>query len=143
MILSGCGEVGIVAPFNYRYTDYFDSNYGYLGRIIQSDPEWLPDCPYNVASNQVPLPTTAKVGDSGQLFTLEMWDSAAKSWKCGEMTVTYAVAADTEDSVLFKIIYSEGGATETMTFRVNTAGESTLVSIRDSGDGFSLTMTFF
>ncbi|MBW6494303.1 MAG: hypothetical protein K0B16_07060 [Burkholderiaceae bacterium] len=143
MILSGCGETGIVAPFNYRYTDYFDSNYWYLGRINQSDPDFLPDCPYNVASNQAPLPTAAKVGDTGQLFTLQTWDSPDKNYSCDQMTVSYAVAADTKDSVLFKIIYSEAGATETMTFRVTTSGETTLVSIRDSADGLALTMTFF
>ncbi len=143
MILSGCGSSGEVFPFNYRYTDYIDSNYGYLGRIIQSDPDWLPECTYNVASNQAPLPTAAKVGDSGQMFTMEAWDSAAKTFSCGVVTVSYQVAADTKDTVLFKIIYSDAWSSETMTFRINVASESTLLSIKDSGDGMALTMTFF
>ncbi len=140
MIMSGCGVDGI-APFNLRYTDYFDRDYLYLGRIDQSD--FFAGCPYMVASNQVALPTDAKVGDSGQMFTMEAWDSAAKTQSCGLVTVSYSVAADTANTVLFKITYSDDWSSETLTFRVDTASQTTLVSIQDDLDGGGLTINFY
>ena len=129
----------ITEPFTDSFTDYFSTEYVPGGRIDSSD------CPYQVVTSWTPPPVDAMVGDQGQMFILQGYDSAGKTNPCGTAVVSYSVAADTKNSVLFKLISVNPDYPDiksVMTFRVTTAGVTTILSETVDIPGFYLTLTY-
>ena len=130
---------GQTEPLNDWFTEYFTADYRPLGRVDDSS--------YQVVTSWTPLPIDAKVGDSGQMFTMEAWDSAARQSYYGSAVVSYAVAADSATSVLFKLInnttdFANATAVSTITFRVTTSGALTIVSETYEDAAGTLTITY-
>ena len=117
---------GITEPLDDWFTEYFTASYMPLGRVDDSS--------YQAVTSWAPPPFDAKVGDAGPMFTMESWDSASKLSYYGSVDISYAVAADSATSVLFKLINSTTDdlgyytATSIITFRVTTTGALTIVS---------------
>lgn len=130
---------GQTEPLNDWFTEYFTASYAPLGRV--DDSSW------QVVTSWTPPPIAAKVGDTGQMFTMEAWDSAAKQSYYGSVVVSYAVAADSATSVLFKLInnttdFANNTAVSTITFRVTTTGALTIVSESYQDADGTLTVTY-
>lgn len=56
---------------------------------------------YVVAFNQLPLPITAKPGDSGKFYDSKTYDSTSKGIVLATASQTWAVTADTDTTVKF------------------------------------------
>ncbi len=118
-------------PLDDTYTDYFDASYALLGRVNSQS--------YMVVTGWFQLPVDALPGDSGVLFTADVWDSAARNVSYGSVTYTYQVFADSTTSVLVKL---SSDANDTTTYRVTTTGVVTYVSEKyEDADG-SLIFTY-
>ena len=46
---------------------------------------------YELASNQIPLPQTAKIGDSGKVYTSQSWSDESKKTLIGEAVATWTL----------------------------------------------------
>ncbi len=130
----------ITEPFTDNFTEYFSTAYVPGGRIDTSD------CPYQVVTSWTPPPIDAMVGDAGQMFILQGYDSAGKTINCGSAVVSYSVAADTKNSVLFKLINVNPAYPDVqsiMTFRVTTTGVTTILSETLDIPGFYLKISYY
>jgi hypothetical protein len=77
-------------------TDFFQNSpsFKYLGTIEDNGD-------YTVAANHAALPATAKVGDSGNLFTSTTYADNSKAAKRGTTVATWDLQADTANTALF------------------------------------------
>ena len=80
-------------------TDYYDSNYNYLGTDGASS--------YTVVDGQANFPTAIKVGDTGELFTAKQYSNSTKSSLTETRKVTYLIEADTSTTVILSVIYAD------------------------------------
>ncbi len=137
------GEVtvnGLTEPMNDWFTEYFTAFYEPLGRVDDSS--------YQVVTSWASPPFDARVGDAGPMFTMESWDSASKVSYYGSVDISYAVAADSATSVLFKLINNTTDdlgnytATSIITFRVTTTGALAIVSETYQDADGTMTVTY-
>lgn len=125
---------GVTVPLASSSTAYVDSNYNPLGSIGDN---------YAVVTNGSSIPTTAKVNDTGILYS-----SSTKAVARGTETVTYALEPDTASTALLKIIVTERGTNNTLSsiatisFRMTTAGALTRISETYVEGTTSLTYTY-
>ncbi|WP_133176083.1 hypothetical protein [Limnohabitans sp. Rim28] len=130
---------GVTVPLSSSGTAYVDSNYNPLGTVGDD---------YAVVTNGTTIPTTAKVNDTGILYSTILYSSSTKAVKRGTETVTYALEPDTASTALLKIIVTERDANNTqssittITFRITTAGELTRISETYFEGTTSLTFTY-
>jgi hypothetical protein len=130
---------GVTVPLSSSSTAYVDSNYNPLGSIGDN---------YVVVTNGTNIPTTAKVNDTGILYSTILYSSSTKSVKRGTETVAYALEPDTASTALLKIIVTERDTNNTRTsittstFRMTTAGALTRISENYVEETTSLTFTF-
>jgi len=130
---------GVTVPLSSSGTAYVDSNYNPLGTIGDK---------YVVVTNGTTIPTTAKVNDTGILYSTILYSSSTKAIKLGTETVAYALEPDTASTALLKIIVTERGTNNTqtsiatITFRMTTAGALTRISETYVEGTTSLTYTY-
>lgn len=111
--------------------EYFDAAYAMLGRVTSDF--------YMVATSFNSDPIAAWVGDSGEIFTADVWDSAQKNVLYGTVTMTYEVLTDdSKTSVLVRLRMG----TDSSLYRVKTTGEVSYVSATSESPEGVLTMTY-
>jgi hypothetical protein len=136
--LSGNGQT---IPLTVTSTDWTDSNY--VPRGSTGDE-------YEVVSGTPTIPTTARVNDTGMLFTAITYPDSRKQFRTGTVDVSYVVEADTATTAIVKLIrtYRDTGSTttniSTATFRIDATNRfvrlnETLVS---PADQTNLTVTY-
>jgi len=113
-------------------TNYYDSNYALIGSVVNG----VEYATVMSGTTPVPLPSGAKVGDSGALTSLTTYQDASKTPPpTGSRTVTYAVGADTATTAILDIIVNTYNAsnvlqvTQTSRYRVAADGSLTVLSI--------------
>lgn len=132
---------GQTIPLTVTSTDWTDSNY--VPRGSTGDE-------YEVVSGTPAIPTTARVNDTGMLFTAITYPDSRKLYRTGTVDVSYVVEADTATTALVKLIrtYRDTGSTmtdiSTATFRIDATNRffrlnETLVS---PADQTNLTVTY-
>ena len=92
-------ENGNTVPLDNSSTDYFDSNYNYLGTDGTSE--------YSVVDGIASFPTNIKVGNTGELYTVKKYSNSTKSTLTGTEKVSYLIEADTASTALVSIISVE------------------------------------
>lgn len=136
--LSGNGQT---IPLTVTSTDWTDSNY--VPRGSTGDE-------YEVVSGTPTIPTTARVNDTGMLFTAITYPDNRKQYRTGTVDVSYVVEADTATTALVKLIrtYRDTGSTITdisaATFRID--GTNRFVRLNETlvspADQTNLTVTY-
>jgi hypothetical protein len=117
-------------------TSYFTSNYVPLG---------FTGSEYEVVT-ATSIPTTAKVNDTGTMFTSDLYTNSSKASKIGTSTTTFVLEPDTASTALLKIINVDRStsntvtSTEVTTFRITPMGA--LTRLTDSVVDDTLSMTF-
>ncbi|GAC1421864.1 MAG: hypothetical protein NVSMB6_23460 [Burkholderiaceae bacterium] len=87
-----------VVTRTFGQTDYFqDAPYKLISRTFTTSPL------YEVATNQQPLPATAKAGDSGKFYDSIIYSSVSKSAVVANAVQTWQVTPDTDKSLSFCI----------------------------------------
>lgn len=113
-------------PVSVVETDYLDADFALVSNVS--------DDVYTVVDAKLPIPASVKVGAQADLWAGRYLDNATRSVMQGSFAVSYVVEADTATSVLVKLVLVDrdaGGVTEgtsTLTYRLTTAGELTLLS---------------
>jgi hypothetical protein len=113
---------------------YFDSNYNELGYVRHDNDDLFHDS-YIIINTRGPLPSAAKVGDAGQLYTATAYSDQTKTAVLHVDTSTYMVDADAATSIIFHITTKFNDATgalketEEWRYRVSSAGSVTFVSL--------------
>lgn len=136
--LSGNGQT---IPLTVTSTDWTDSNY--VPRGSTGDE-------YEVVEGTPTIPTTARVNDTGMLFTAITYQDSRKLFRTGTVDVSYVVETDTATTALVKLIrtYRNTGSTITdiaaASFRIGADNRfvrlnETLVS---PADQTNLTITY-
>jgi hypothetical protein len=136
--LTGGGET---IPLTVTTTDWTDSNYVPRGSTGEE---------YEVVSGTPTIPTTARVNDTGMLFTAITYPDSRKLFRTGTVDVSYVVEADTATTAIVKLIRTsrDTGSTitdiSTATFRIDATNRfvrlnETLVS---PADQTNLTVTY-
>ena len=108
--------------------DYFlASPYRLIGTTLQNSSVYV------VASGQIPLPATAKPGDSGKFYDTITYDSASKKTVLATSSLSWAVTADTATTVTFCVnsvnVVSQipGSTNRSDCYKVDTAGTVPMV----------------
>ena len=126
-------------PYANTYTSYFSSEYAPLGRRGGE---------YEVVNSSVLPPVTAKVSDSGWLFSSTRYPSSSKTYRLGSASVSYVLEADTASTALLKIIRIEKDTSNTTTatiistYRVTPSGEITRISQSNTENSGSVTISY-
>jgi len=130
---------GVTVPLSSSSTSFVDFNYNPLGTIGDN---------YVVVTNGTTIPTTAKVNDTGILYSTTLYSSSTKAVRRGTETVAYALEPDTASTALLKIIVTERDTNNTqtsiatITFKITTAGALTRISETYVEGTTSLTFTY-
>lgn len=104
---------------------YVDSNYNPLG---------FSGSEYEVVSSLTSIPATARVNDTGVLYSSIRYTTSSKTVRNGTATATFVLEPDTSNTALLKIIEIERNgsgtttSTSTTTFRMTPAGALTRLS---------------
>ena len=122
--------------------DYFDSNYNLLGRDGTSE--------YSVVDGLFNLPTSVKVGDTGDLYSLKKYSNSTKSALTGTEKVSYLIEADTASTALVSILTVEKDTNSKVTSQDTTqyriSADNKLTPIKETlnnyNDSTALTITF-
>jgi hypothetical protein len=116
---------GQTIPVNVTSTLYYDSNYNPLGTASNE---------YAVINSTPPsIPQTAKVGDTGVLYTFIRYATRSKTDLRGTNTVSYVIEPDTATTALVTIIETAKDntgkviASASLVFRATPTGSITLV----------------
>jgi hypothetical protein len=114
------------ASFASTGVSYYDTNYKPLGSAT-------PGTDYAVYS-VTDLPISAKVGDTAQFGTADVYSSNTKQVKTGTRTLSYAVEADSGNTAIINVItkaYNTSNQllfTQQSRYRINASGQFTAVS---------------
>lgn len=120
---------GITLPLAASTTDWTDTNYVPRGSASTSE--------YTVIQGTPAIPTAARVGDLGTLFTATRYADSTRTGLIGTMRTTYSLAADTATTALVSVTslyYSASGAhtrTVSRQYRINTSNQLTPVLVSD------------
>ena len=135
-------EGAITLPLNGSTTSYYDANSLLPLGEVNSE--------YMVVVGQPTLPTSVRVGDTGNLAVANRYASSTKISNLGTQTIVYVIEADTSNSAIIKLIgttKNRSGTTteiETTTYRLNS--NNTMTKLQSSGvdlvNNISLTITF-
>jgi len=112
-----------IIPLNSTQTYYYDMNYNMLGSSSSDE--------YTVVIGTMALPQTAKVNDSGILYTETIYPTSDKLFSTGTYTVSYSLEPDTATTALLKLTITERNAsgtvvsTEVETLRLTPTGTFT------------------
>ena len=131
---------------NSSSTDYFLLNpYVPLGKVASSGT------PYGVVTSSVPLPQTFDVGSSGSVDSMTYYHDSTMSTRDADETVNYSVEANDSTTLLMCMESTITNVTaqgvtddlvddgETDCYRVDDAGNATLVSVALTVNGATLT----
>ena len=130
---------GVSVPLATTATSYVDSNYTLKG---SSGSEYL------VVTNGGAIPATAKVNDTGILYSANRYTGSAKTTLLGTTNVTYVLQPETASAALLKLIQVDKNTagsvtmTSTLNFRITPAGGLTRLSESSVGGTTSLTVTY-
>ena len=120
---------------------FYDGSFAPLGMSV-------PNLSYTRFAAPVTIPASVKVGDTAVLGNAPSWTNSAKVTLNGSETVSYAVEADTETSVIVKFITRGFDLdnsllfTDIESYRLTADGRLTLVRIEDYfPDGQSAILT--
>lgn len=126
-------------PYGSTGVGYVDSNYMPLG---QSGNE------YAVVTGTPVIPQTARINDTGTLYTATRYPTSQKSYSIGTLTVSYALQPDTADTALLKVITTRKTtsgstySTDISIFKMTPAGALTPVSEQYQDSNSALTITY-
>jgi hypothetical protein len=126
-------------PFADTFTEYYDINNNYIG---SSGFE------YTVINDSMILPITAKVNDTGILYSENIYSSNLKSYIIGTYTVSFSLEPDTAFTALLKIVLTERNtanttmSTSVATLRLTPSGNFTRLSETYVGYGDNLKITY-
>jgi hypothetical protein len=102
--------------------EYFNSSYAPLGETDTSPAMYG-------KFNPVPtIPTSATVGSSGALSTMQLWTDATKTTPAGSIAVSYSLLPDTTTTAIARLTFvnyntsSQVTATVTKNYRLSTSG---------------------
>jgi hypothetical protein len=104
---------------------------------------------YIVVDGLATIPTSAKINDTGAVFTAKRYTTSAKTTLLGTRTVTYVVEADSGTTALVTLIdvdkNNSGTTTSTSTSQYRVTTNNTFTKIKetavDNVNGISLTLT--
>ncbi|WCM94716.1 hypothetical protein M5C99_08415 [Acidovorax sp. NCPPB 2350] len=119
---------------------YFDSNYiAPLGASI--------DGLYAVTRSSTPLPATAKAGDSGSWYSMNVFTDPSKFLRVGTATVNYSVQAETASTLLLSVTSTAtpilgNPIVNTTTYRLGTSGAAIPLQEVTSTPGTNLTIQY-
>ena len=133
---------GVTLPLNTSSVTWVDSNYVPKGESGGED--------YVVVTGTPSIPTTARINDTGTLYTANRYASSTKTVLRGTITATYVMEADTASTALVTFIKQEKNTANVTTgtysaqFRITTAGASTRIKETgvDVADATTLTITY-
>lgn len=131
---------GQTIPSAVTTTTYFDSNYVPLGTSGGTD--------YEVVTGAVTIPTTARIGDTGNLYTVTRWSSSSKTLQRGTTQVSYVLEPDTANTALFKLIRVDKNnsntttSTATVSFQITPTGGITRKQETLTESGVAITVTY-
>lgn len=129
---------GLTVPYGVSSTTYLDTNYLPLG---------VSGTEYAVVT-ATSIPQTAKVNDTGVLYTATRYPSSAKSYSTGTSVVSFALAPETSSSALLKVVSVDktpGGAVEgttIQTFRITPEGALTALTEEYQSGAMALTLRY-
>ncbi len=104
-------------PLTLTTTDWTDSNYVPRGSTGEN---------YEVVDSTTTIPTTARVNDTGVLFTATTYPDSRKQFRAGTVVASYVVDPETETTAIVKLIrtYRDTNSTitdiSTASFRIGT-----------------------
>lgn len=134
---------GQSAPLSSSSDAFYDSNNKPLGATASGS--------YCVTTAYTPLAVSAQAGSSGNWYSQDCYSSSAKLAKAATSTVTYAVEADSANSLLLKLttrVTDTAGNSlpATTTYRVTSAGAATRLTdvstVSVNGASLNLTVTY-
>lgn len=131
---------GTNVPSAVTTTMFFDSNYVPLGESGGTD--------YEVVTGAVTIPTTARVGDTGNLYSVNRYSSSSKALLRGTKQVSYVLEPDTATTAIFKLIEVEKDtsnittSTSTSSFQITPSGGITRKQETLAETGVALTVTY-
>lgn len=135
--LTGCTPASIATTF----TNYISpTTFIPLGSVT-------PGTEYVVAqATPAALPTTVKVGDTAAVVTYNVYSNSTKATLTGTRSASYVVVADTANTALVTIIQRDLtgttlNATQQTTYRIDAAGNLTLLSIDSVAGATHLVLT--
>jgi len=117
---------GQTAPYNTTALSYYDTNATFFGSDLGSQ--------YIVATTQIPLPSSVRVGDAGTAYVANRYTNSGKTTLSGTVVNSYAVQADTANTAQIQIsstFKDNLGAiteTDTDTYRITSSGVLTLMN---------------
>jgi len=117
-------------PLNEKTYSWVDSNGKPLGESSEN-----PDDDYTVVTSVSPLPTAAKINDTGILWTANRYADSKKANLYGTMTATYVLEADTSSTALLTLIKEKKDtknvtmSKDTLQLRITPTGTFTRVKI--------------
>ena len=127
-------------PFAETRTDYADANFNPLGSTESNE--------YRVVTGAVTIPISAKVGDSGTLYSVNRYSSSTKTELLGASAYTYVLEAATAETALLKVTETRRGtggavtATTTAVHEITAAGTLTRRSETSVTGVDTLTVTY-
>jgi hypothetical protein len=130
---------GVTVPLAATDISYVDSNYNPRGNAGDE---------YVVVTGSATVPTTAKVNDTGVVFSAKRYTSSAKTGLLGTQVLTFAIQPETSTTALLKLIEVEKDnagnttTTSTITFRLTPAGAMTRLSETAVSGTTALTLTY-
>jgi hypothetical protein len=131
---------GANVPSAVTSTMFFDSNYVPLGESGGAD--------YEVVTGTVTIPTTARVGDTRNLYSVNRYSSSSKSLLRGTTQVSYVLEPDTATTAILKIIHVDKNTSNTTTsistisFQITPSGGITRKQETLTETGTAITVTF-
>lgn len=131
---------GTTIPSAVTTTTYFDSNYVPLGTTGGTD--------YEVVTGAVTIPTTARVGDTANLYSVNRYSSSTKTSQRGTTQVSYVLEPDTASTAIFKMIQVEKDnsntttSTSTVSFIITPTGGITRKKETTTESGVAITITY-
>lgn len=126
-------------PYAFTFTDYYDANHNYIGSEGGE---------YSVVNGAMTLPQTAKVNDTGIMFTENTYSSNTKSFLIGTSTVSFSLEPDTASTALLKIITTEKDtsnslvSTSVVAWRLTPTGNFTRLYETYVGGGDNAKITY-
>jgi len=131
---------GGTIPLNTSSIDWFDSNYVPKGESGGED--------YVVIAGTPTIPTTARINDTGTLYTANRYASSTKAVLRGTSEVTYVMEADTASTALVTLINEEKNTSNVTTstsseqFRITPTGTFTRIKDTAVQGNVLLTITY-
>jgi hypothetical protein len=133
---------GQTIPYGSSSTSYFSPSPTYLALGYASSAE------YAVVKSQEVIPLTARVNDTGVIYTYTRYGSSNKTGILGTTTVSYAIQPDSPSTALLKVIstdiayYGSAQSTSILTFRMTPTGDLTKLTEESQQGTTALTLKY-